>query len=1094
MLGLGGSNNKASSFITVSIVIDTASLNSSSPGMLSRSLRRTDPLPDLPTSSAMQNVHSEEDDTGLFTKFGTSPAPHMFSHAMRIPNGFGSGPSSFPAGSIGGTYASSYQAGSVPSYVNQENLSGSVPVATSALRQPAGGSPPDPSFNTSSIPSIAVTRSGGRKSIEERWPADLEDQKEPLLQTPSVIKTQVTLQATAAKEEKDGGALRALVFGGINGLVGLPALIAFATIVFQSPLYSPYIGSLCKFFFFSSAVQQTVFCLFSTLPFAVGQVQDVGLIFLSAMSTDIANLSLEAKLSAKEALGTALFTFCIATFTVGVLTMLVGKYRMAQLVQYMPLPVIGGYLGYVGYFCVAGGTSLAAGVELNKVSQWLDVLHFDPLTKLAPLIATTAVLVVTLEHFSHPLVLPSVLAAVPLLFHIVLLVAGVSLSQAQDAGWAMKPTTGSPYFWDLWGMFNLNFERGWSGILDGIYWPAFFSQLPKVTGLFLVVCFGSCMDVAAIQQEIPRPLDFNGELITVGISNIVTSMLGAGFTGSYIFSQTIFTLRAGVLNRLNGWTVVFMEFAVFLAPVSVVQYCPSFFFGALLVWFGVDILANWLVFSYWKLSRPEYILLWCTFVAIMYSGLEAGIGAGIVMATLYFAYEYAQSTVSTLNPVPATSGAMHSYSHRAVLEALMPHRVAALALSGFAFFGNSIAISKRVEKISDDLLLKAQEEAAEALVLSQGINAPDQAVHVPMEDDSLPPQVGSPNSSRGSMIMRINSQRFQAKHVVKKTVESLTDAPLFMILDFKLVPSMDATAARTFATLTNSLFSRGIQLIISGIPTSRSEAIRGLLTAQGLSLVHPEAHLYSDVSVSAGEGSRTLPDVPSTHSLLEGATEDELTTAVLQPGQAWEFPSLQAAARFCEEQFLSLAVSRGLLEPARTMVSLEEVIEAHASQLPSSQVSNVVPYAVAIKRHMKQHLLSRGQGLFSAGDAMDSLYIVESGRLQLESSCSSQHAASGASLQQRLAVAGSHVTDYGPGCMVGVHGFYLARPAGGSARCRSATCRVMELPRAAFQKLLVEAPAALSVLQLVIARSLSLDLVSSLELLDGMEAQSAASS
>ena len=73
-----------------------------------------------------------------------------------------------------------------------------------------------------------------------------------------------------------------------------------------------------------------------------------------------------------------------------------------------------------------------------------------------------------------------------------------------------------------------------------------------------------------------------------------------------------------------------------------VQYCPSFFFGALLAWFGVDICVNWLYLSFWKLSRPEYVLLWVTFLAIMYAGLEAGIGAGIVMATLYFTYEYAQ--------------------------------------------------------------------------------------------------------------------------------------------------------------------------------------------------------------------------------------------------------------------------------------------------------------------------------------------------------------------------------------------------------------------------------------------------------------------
>ena len=76
------------------------------------------------------------------------------------------------------------------------------------------------------------------------------------------------------------------------------------------------------------------------------------------------------------------------------------------------------------------------------------------------------------------------------------------------------------------------------------------------------------------------------------------------------------------------------------------QYCPNFFFGALLVWFGVDILTSWMVHTYFKLSKAEYALLWLTFVAIMYAGLEAGIGMGIIMATLYFAYEY--SNVSFL--------------------------------------------------------------------------------------------------------------------------------------------------------------------------------------------------------------------------------------------------------------------------------------------------------------------------------------------------------------------------------------------------------------------------------------------------------------
>lgn len=56
----------------------------------------------------------------------------------------------------------------------------------------------------------------------------------------------------------------------------------------QDETYEAYLPQLAKLAFLSSAVHQTVFLLCSTLPFAVGQVQDVGLIFLSAMASSIA--------------------------------------------------------------------------------------------------------------------------------------------------------------------------------------------------------------------------------------------------------------------------------------------------------------------------------------------------------------------------------------------------------------------------------------------------------------------------------------------------------------------------------------------------------------------------------------------------------------------------------------------------------------------------------------------------------------------------------------------------------------------------------------------------------------------------------------
>ena len=43
-----------------------------------------------------------------------------------------------------------------------------------------------------------------------------------------------------------------------------------------------------------------------------------------------------------------------------------------------------------------------------------------------------------------------------------------------------------------------------------------------------------------------------------------------------------------------------VEFALFLLPISIIHYLPNFFFGSLLMLFGVEILADWLIHSYKK--------------------------------------------------------------------------------------------------------------------------------------------------------------------------------------------------------------------------------------------------------------------------------------------------------------------------------------------------------------------------------------------------------------------------------------------------------------------------------------------------------------
>ena len=116
-----------------------------------------------------------------------------------------------------------------------------------------------------------------------------------------------------------------------------------------------------------------------------GQVQDVGLVFLSALASAVVAQCQEAGWLDEDTLATVLVSLVAATGIVGVLVMVTGvpmnpiashceairaskaswpgsaaplragALKVAGLVQYVPLPVVGGYLCFVGYFCLAAG-------------------------------------------------------------------------------------------------------------------------------------------------------------------------------------------------------------------------------------------------------------------------------------------------------------------------------------------------------------------------------------------------------------------------------------------------------------------------------------------------------------------------------------------------------------------------------------------------------------------------------------------------------------------------------------------------------------------------------------------------------------------
>eukprot|EP00037_Helgoeca_nana_P017787 m.169060 g.169060 ORF g.169060 m.169060 type:complete len:1024 (-) comp24150_c0_seq1:110-3181(-) len=580
--------------------------------------------------------------------------------------------------------------------------------------------------------------------------------------------------------------LKAVLFGIINGVVILPVMVGFAHIIFRDPFFTPYISSLTKLVLFSAAVHQFGFTCTSSLPFAIGQVQDAGLIFLSSMATSIVAICKSRQASDEETLATVLCWLAISTSSLGVALIITGKLRLAALVQYLPLPVIGGYLAFIGFYCFEAGLSLMTGKQINGIHTWGEVMNHNSAILMAPGLALGISLLFFVQRVQHPAALPCALIAIPALFYVVLIAGGYSLAEARGAygeGWLDKESKQAS-FWQAWDGYRFGL----------VQWYAIPSQLPTWIAMYFVVAFSSSLDVAAIQMELGRNLDFNHELKTVGLCNLISGLTG-GFTGSYIFSQTIFTMRSGTQSRVTGFTLVLFGLMSFMLPISLLEYIPKFFFGAVLTFIAVDLIIEYLVHSHRIVVFSEYAIIWGTFIAIVVTNnLEIGFGIGVALCVLHFMFLYATS--NAVKRLAAASTVIRGFRQR---RTLAHHRttIAAHGLQGYIFFGSALAILREVKR---SIYIEDAAEDDGGVVVTP--TSPSRKNFV-----RLPKRLVSLENDRNSL----------NEHVVQRHTTMLPTR--FVLLDFDNVSGVDATAVRSlFVSLAQTVSMHGITLVITAVP------------------------------------------------------------------------------------------------------------------------------------------------------------------------------------------------------------------------------------------------------------------------------------
>lgn len=454
-----------------------------------------------------------------------------------------------------------------------------------------------------------------------------------------------------------------MIFGGSDGLLlqsGLPLL------------------------FITSVLGLLAICHCSSLPFMVGGADSNSVGLLALMVGGISGTMQRAAMPPVEILTTVLMAITLSTLLVGLLLTLLGALRRGNLVLFVPFPVVGGFLAGTGYLLWNGAFTVLTGHALS-----LDALRaglaLDWQIVLPVVVILIGMLGVPGRRFDHPLALPLSLALACVLFFAALAASGISLSQARALGWMFQPLSA--------GHVQLPLTLSWRLV----HWDILLRHYGEFLALTAVTTLAILLNATGVSLATRQDVDFNRELRSAGIANIITSLFG-GVVGCHSLSRTLLNYRFGTRDRRPAIMAALLCLACALFFIPWISYFPKPVLAGLLLGLGANLLNEWLIKAR-RLARGDYFLIVLILAVVAWYGFVTGVALGVVVACMLFVVDYGRVSCVKME---FTGAGLHSKLERPVQASAelkrLGQKVFGMRLQGFLFFGSANQIVHRVRE------------------------------------------------------------------------------------------------------------------------------------------------------------------------------------------------------------------------------------------------------------------------------------------------------------------------------------------------------------------------------------------------------------
>lgn len=484
----------------------------------------------------------------------------------------------------------------------------------------------------------------------------------------------------ACAPESLKAAVRDISAGSICTLVTLSYALGFAVMIFGGELQR-FLPLGMPTLLVSCVAVGAIVSLASPMRFTIAAPDSNSVAVLAVAVAGIAASVRATGGGDQIVLTTVLCALAASAFVTGVVAYALGALRLGTVIQLMPYSVVAGFIAGTGFLIVAGAFQIATGRKFDLAAHQA-LIQAHPIA-VATTLAVATVLLGSSRLRGHFLGLPAVVVLGTAGFYAAALGIGLSRDQLLNLGLISGPAA----ITSLTPTVAL--------ALPSISLAAIAAHTLDLLSAVLIAIITILLNTTGIEVATGKDVDANAELRATGLANIVTGMLG-GTIGHLSMSRSLLNFRAGATTRFAGLWAAGLCLMLTLAWPDAVGFLPKPVLAGLLLYLGISMLMDAALRSRHKLPLYEYALVLMILALIATQGFLAGVGLGIIGASLLFAWNYGR--VSCIKSV-FTGANQRSRVRRPIHEqkVLNEHHGAlfGMRLQGYLFFGTARSIVTR---------------------------------------------------------------------------------------------------------------------------------------------------------------------------------------------------------------------------------------------------------------------------------------------------------------------------------------------------------------------------------------------------------------